>query len=295
MASSAIEGVCVMEDPNANNDSKRAIASRRNGAKSKGPKTPEGKAISSLNALKHGLLSNLVVVPGLESKADFEKLYEDLRIDLLPVGRTQEVLVEKIAVYYWRWRRAVAAEQGEINNLGPFPPQDPLRREADEEQILVDERQLELLNAALGEVEEHGYLESNFITQLYAQFWEDRMWVEHLDTHNRAALINLSRLKPSEAVGAEEHARTCPNSVEQMLQEMANRLGALHRGRVVLFGTPRPSYLPHPEVVDRILRYETTIEKALYRALNQLERMQRHQGGELVMPMNFDINGDVIV
>jgi len=33
----------------------RAEASRNNGRKSRGPKTPEGKRIASMNAVKHGL------------------------------------------------------------------------------------------------------------------------------------------------------------------------------------------------------------------------------------------------
>jgi hypothetical protein len=48
--------------PNFGLSSARAEASRRNGAKSRGPKTAEGKARSAQNALKHGFRAQKYVV-----------------------------------------------------------------------------------------------------------------------------------------------------------------------------------------------------------------------------------------
>ena len=50
--------------------------------------------------------------------------------------------------------------------------------------------------------------------------------------------------------------------------------------------------LPAPAVLDKILRYETTLERQLYRALNQLERLQRRRNGEEVPPpITMDVSG----
>ena len=47
--------------------------------------------------------------------------------------------------------------------------------------------------------------------------------------------------------------------------------------------------VPPKEVV---VRYETTIERQLYRAVDQLERLQRVRGGEIVPPpINVQLNG----
>ncbi len=42
--------------------------------------------------------------------------------------------------------------------------------------------------------------------------------------------------------------------------------------------------LPAKEAVDRILRYEAAIERQLYRAINELERLQRRRRGDIVPP-----------
>jgi hypothetical protein len=84
----------------------RAEASRRNGAKSRGPKTPEGKARAAQNALKHGMRAEKYVLLPDEDAVEFAALEAALLDELAPVGALQTVLARQVAVAAWRLARA---------------------------------------------------------------------------------------------------------------------------------------------------------------------------------------------
>ena len=84
----------------------RAEASRRNGAKSSGPKTTEGKARAAQNALKHGMRAEKHLVLPDEDGAEFAALEAALVADLASVGALQALLARRVAVAAWRLERA---------------------------------------------------------------------------------------------------------------------------------------------------------------------------------------------
>ena len=49
---------------------------------------------------------------GKEDEEEFRNLLEQLNRDYDPQGAIEEMLVEKIAVFYWRLRRALRHERG---------------------------------------------------------------------------------------------------------------------------------------------------------------------------------------
>jgi hypothetical protein len=88
----------------------KLAANRRNGQKSKGPKTEEGKSRSRWNALKHGVLSQRLLVLNDHDGQTYTLLLENLWRDLNPGNALEEILVEKIAMAYWRLHIAYGYE-----------------------------------------------------------------------------------------------------------------------------------------------------------------------------------------
>ncbi len=88
----------------------RAEASRRNGARSRGPASAEGRASSARNALRHGLRARKIPVLSNEEEAEFLTLAAALRAELAPEGPLQEHLAGQVALAIWRARRSERVE-----------------------------------------------------------------------------------------------------------------------------------------------------------------------------------------
>ena len=85
---------------------KQLAANRENGLKG-GVRTEVGKAISRLNARKHGIF---VVALTPEDSEEVYGTEDELMASLRPVGRVEEMLVEKLALTYLRMQRCARAE-----------------------------------------------------------------------------------------------------------------------------------------------------------------------------------------
>ena len=84
-------------------------ANKLNAQKSTGPKTAQGKAVSSRNATTHGLSAKAVILEG-ENPLDFDALRERLFVELSPETLIEAELVEQLAGILWRLRRVPVYE-----------------------------------------------------------------------------------------------------------------------------------------------------------------------------------------
>jgi len=83
----------------------RSETARLNGAKSRGPKTPEGKEISSQNAVTHGFTSQSLIVLACESQRQFDEILNQFMEIHKPANAAEIDLVEEMVACRWRIRR----------------------------------------------------------------------------------------------------------------------------------------------------------------------------------------------
>jgi hypothetical protein len=289
---------------------RRLEANRRNCRSSTGPKTAQGKIQSRMNAVKHGLRSSLVVVRGLqvrERTKDFQKLREQLYLELAPVGPVEELLVERIVTAQWRIRRALVAEAGEIvlSVDGGYWQ----RKKCEPETF---RRFFNGLHDPITEMEQSArglrYL-IHVLEELRADVTREGGLTEAVLGRARRRFGEQETSLIRELAGVRDGLAANPEglSVEALKEKQLRAVLGRIEGRLNLYrlligdceereekeeaARQSAEVLPSPAVLDKIMRYEATVERQLYRAMNQLERLQRRRNGEQVPPpLTMDVS-----
>jgi len=211
---------------------KKTQANRRNALKSTGPKTAEGKAAVRLNALRHGLRSEEILLPGEDEEA-LRELGEHLRAELQPVGELENLLIDRIISAYWRLRRLGRVEKG----------------------IFAWQLYGELRERAQSEAQ-------SYKRDIFQEAVKDEL-ITITDEHKRQ-----EALSKAQEMNAKQDAETA--TLGRTFIRDANRTNAF----------------------SKLSRYETAIERSLYKALHELQRLQaaRRADGDTPPPVAIDVD-----
>ena len=90
---------------------RQRAANSRNARSSTGPRTPEGKSVSSMNSIKHGLLAQAPILLG-EDPEEYQEFRDQIIASLEPVGGLEKAKAIHIADLAWRARTAGMFEAG---------------------------------------------------------------------------------------------------------------------------------------------------------------------------------------
>jgi hypothetical protein len=222
---------------------RKAEANRRNALKSTGPKTPEGKAAVRLNALRHGLLSQEILLPGEDEEA-LRELGQNLKVELQPVGELESLLVDRIIASYWRLRRLGRVEAG------------------------------------------------IFAWDLYGDL--ARRDNEEVSNHTKPPIqmrvVYDDDSRPPERIVPPEKDQETRSKAQEI--EAKQEIEAMQDAETPTLGLTFIRDANGANAFSKLSRYEAGIERSLYKALHELQRLQAARGadGNATPPMAIDVD-----
>lgn len=294
---------------------KQIAANRRNAALSTGPVTESGKAIASHNSLKHGLLAKEIIIDageGAESREEFDAVLLALKNQFDPQGPLEEMLVEKIVVAYWRLRRAHRYEVGLIRRnlkdaIAEYYKEDPFRPGRSK----IPDDQIDAKVTEAQELREAWQDDRNQFTKM-RKAGEDLQeiydWQDNWDwLHDRAAetVDDVSDESPATMRASlngagwtdddiwQCHIDLCTEQMESQAQTIRELQKQKQDNQLALQVQQKINSIPSGYDLDHLLKYEGSIEKQFYKAIDQLERLQRMRAGDHVpSPVKIDLSVD---
>jgi hypothetical protein len=302
---------------------KKIEANRRNALRSTGPRTVRGRRTVSRNAIKHGLLAREVVIltgDGAESLKEFRKLCDQLEAHYQPANIMEAKEVETIACCLWRLARVQRAEKGELRKGSDSYKSALSAAAVDRFWSYFQARELSRKARAEGKneakhamkSEEAQLMQRAGLGVIGLELWCDMLdqiknKLKHLgeiseadyecftlyfgENHQFLAMCPIEgksrdddgvfRGKDLAVFFIDEELKALKMAIKEQVKR--NKLEEGAEGQSVS--------LPSAGATDKILRYESHLDRKLQRAMDNLERMQRQRRGESVpLPVNVTLH-----
>ena len=260
-------------------------ANRKNAQRSTGPKSETGKNWSRSNALKHGFFIKKMPLErcqGSENENDARRLAQEFFDHCQPVGPLERMQVEIIVQCCWKMRRLNCAENASIK----------LQIELESEEILRQRNQggqgglqslSHLLDDAKKEAEALGYIDDTLVDTI--------LKTSRVETYFKTELLLANQKARELATAPNDSPKLVANSaMKRVRSSLRASLEAFDDRQAVMedwadqWETERqlPHYDQHliPPSLDNLLRYQVALERSYYRAVAELERLQRRRLGE---------------
>lgn len=252
--------------------------------------------------MKHGILSKEVLVRGKHFRENSRKLtalHQRFVDSLQPVGPVEEMLVDQIVTAQWRLRRALMAESGEIAlsvDQGKRERKEGINSElmwmewgAASDPIPSMERSAlgsRVLEKWLGEVktmvEEEGELTKAAVKKLTEHFGgKENGLTRELEDFRLGLKLNPEGLE-GEALREANKQKALKFLSRKLENAWWRKLEFEDQDAKEEASRQAAAVLPRMDVVEKIIRYETKLERQMHRAMVQLERLQRMRHGEVV-------------
>lgn len=288
---------------------KQITANQQNASLSTGATTEQGKSMVAQNAIKHGIFTKSLIISngdGKENENDYNQLLGNLIESLNPQNQMESLLVEKIAVDFWRLRRVISFETGSIRRHldmvidNYYDPKSMIAtRPRSNKEINSDiaakkydidwnNNYTKLLKKGIvkfdkpewnGEgvtsnIENDLYsILENLIEEIADEQQQTRFYRNQMDFEDMHQLLTNAGFKTDKDI-ADALMPCLEKENDKLSEEIKGFEREKQRNAFAEDRMLKIHALPEPEAADKLLRYEKTIQNSIAQNLIMLKKLQ---------------------
>lgn len=280
---------------------KQITANKENAMLSTGPKTIEGKAIVATNSTKHGIFTKDLIITtalGKENEEEYTEMLNNLIDCLLPKNQMESLIVEKIAIDFWRLRRVMRFEGGsiakhietiyhEFYSYGKKNPEE-LQGEIQGVQEYIDwvTGYLVYLKEGVVSFEEPSWEGNDIESDVYEDLLLILRTLKNIHyeeqeefRYGKRDFVRLKSVLAQHGYSAKkEISAKLIQIYEDEVRRLRKEMGELEKKRLSNIKADDLNamlgLIPQEENTDKILKYERSIQKSIFQNLFLLKKLQ---------------------